>query len=499
MQGLRVSPKNYAVILLLTALIVFIFAYLDILEAIVSQWVGDESAGYNHGFLVLICTVYLLYLKREQFSELTPDPQKTGFIPLALFSIILFFSELSEIQALKMLMMPLLILTSIFTILGKQYFRLALVPVLILVFALPIWKPVLPILQDITTWVTQLNLKILGRPAHVVGNYITVTGGTFLVEEACSGLRFLLISVILTLINSDLNSHNRRQGVALFFIAVALALLANWIRVIIIVVIGDVTNMQSSLVHDHVNFGWMVFLVVVLIPYLAISRLIPQNTLTSREQELADVRSRYKPSYFLMTLLIIMSAPLLRHGLALASTNIFGELEAPVAVANWESNDNIAGSSAWKPNYKNATQELFKSYSGKEGVEIDLHVFHYSEQKQGAELINSENTITDESSWNVVPSSEEQHLIQANQEIKSVNTVEVINSSRQKKLIWYWYDVGGHTTSNQYYAKLFQILAQLQGKNYANLVAISIACAGDCHERQQYLENYISGWQILDD
>ena len=500
MQSPLFFQKNIRIILLLTAGITFILAFSDILVAIVSQWVGAESAGTNHGSLVLVCTIYLLFIKRNELNTLAPDPQRVGFIALALLSILLFLSELTEIQALQMLLMPLLILSLIFTILGKQYLKMVLVPIVILIFALPIWKPVLPILQDVTTWVTEFNLKILSRPVYVVGNYVYVTGGVFLIEEACSGLRYLLIAIILSLINSDLNSHNMRQSATLLLIAIGLAFLANWVRVIVIVVIGDLTNMQNSLVQDHVNFGWVVFLLVVLIPFLFISRLVPANDFKVDKVDLKESKATYRSYYFLVTMLIIISVSLLRHGhqLILRNSSI-EEIEVPVALMDWNGNNNLLADAAWKPDYKNATKELFKSYSESSGVEIDLYISHYAQQKQGAELINAENSIADGKLWSVLPSTEERYLVTNMNAPYRVNTVEIINKSKEKKLVWYWYDIGGYVTSNQYYAKLFQILAQLEGKNYASLIAISIVCEDDCKERQHYLENYVSGWQVIDD
>ncbi len=496
MQSPLISSKSNTAILVVTACVAFILAFYDILVAIVTQWVGDESAGYNHGFLVLLCTVYLLYLKRDQLRELTPDPQKLGFIPLTLLVILLLLAELTEIQALKMLIIPLLVFSSIYIILGKQYLKKMLVPIGIIVFALPIWKPLLPILQDITTWITDFNLSVLGRPAYVVGNYVHITGGVFLIEEACSGLRFLLIATILSLINSDMNFHTRKQTITLLALAIGLAFLANWLRVIIIVVLGDITDMQHSLVHDHVNFGWLVFLFVVLIPYLLIARLVPQPTQVPKSDSEHDTKTLLNSRYFFVTLLVILSVPALRYGLQAGSSASSQEIEIPLALDHWNGNGNVLGKSAWRPDYKNATDELFRSYSGSSGVEIDLHVFNYSEQKQGAELINVENNIADGAMWNVVPSTESRYLISDANQVKKVNAVEVVNNQNERKLVWYWYDIGGFVTSSQYAAKLLQIVAQLKGENYARLTAVSIVCGKSCGEKQHYLEDYVSAWQV---
>lgn len=498
MQYPLLFQKNAKLILILTAVIVFILAFWGILTRLATQWAGAEWAAYNHGFLVLLCTIYLLFKKRSEFENLTPAPQRVGFVPLVFLSILLFLAELAEIQSLQILIILLIILASIFIVLGKEFLKLAFVPMGILLFAIPVWTPILPVLQDITTWITEVNLKILGRPVFVDGNYIHVAGGVFLIEEACSGLRFLLIASILSMVNSELNSYTVKQGAVLFLVAVALAFLANWLRVIIIVVLGDMTNMQHSLVQDHLNFGWVVFLFVVLIPFLLISRLVPEHAILVQKSGLHDAKKSYCPQYFLMTLLVIISVPFLRYGHELILKRDIADIEAPLAVGNWNSNNNSLSNGAWKPGYKNATRELFRSYQGVSGTEIDLNIFHYDEQRQGAELINEENSITNNVVWSEMPSGEYKYFITNNKSIKSVNAIEIMNISNNRKLVWYWYDVGGYITSNKYYAKAFQIFSQLQGKNYGDLIAISVLCEEECKEKEQYLEDYVSGWREVD-
>lgn len=499
MQFPVIFQKHSRIILLLVAALIFILAFHNIFSVVVSQWTGEESAGSSHGPLVLICTLYLLILKRDQFRKLAADPEPIGFLLLALLLIVLFLAELTEISALQMFIMPLLVLSSIYILLGKQYLKITLVPITIMFFALPIWGPVVPTLQDITTWVTEFNLNVLGRPVYVVGNYLNVTGGVFLIEEGCSGLRFLLIAVILSLINSDLNSHSVKQGIVSLLVAVGLALLANWVRVIIIVVLGDMTNMQHSLVHDHGDFGWVIFLFVVLIPFLLISRIISRPTIETvkTKESWSAAKATPRPHYFIITMLMIISVPLLRYGTQLISKDFNEEIELPSAFTNWDSNDSVPRNGSWKPGYKNASREIFKSYSGSSGVEVDLFLFHYSQQEQGAELINVENDIADGILWKVIPETELQYPVPGSDDITKVNEAEVINNSYEKKLVWYWYDVGGHITSSPVYAKIFQIFAQLQGNNYANLMAISIECETECKEMRHYLEKYLLDWQRL--
>jgi exosortase/archaeosortase family protein len=56
-----------------------------------------------------------------------------------------------------------------------------------------------------------------------------------------------------------------RRRLLLFAVAVVVGMVANWIRVYVIIVAGYVTDMQHYLVQvDHLAFGWAVFSVAFL-------------------------------------------------------------------------------------------------------------------------------------------------------------------------------------------------------------------------------------------
>ena len=44
----------------------------------------------------------------------------------------------------------------------------------------------------------------------------------------------------------------------------------------------------------------------------------------------------------------------------------------------------------------------------------------------------------------------------------------------------YWYDVGGHLTSNSYLAKMYQVLALLENRADGTAIILSAPCIGDC-------------------
>ncbi len=48
------------------------------------------------------------------------------------------------------------------------------------------------------------------------------------------------------------------------------------------------------------------------------------------------------------------------------------------------------------------------------------------------------------------------------------------NSKNEKRLVWYWYNIGGQLTVNKYEAKALQLAGLLMGQPQAYMVAVSV-------------------------
>ncbi len=116
---------------------------------------------------------------------------------------------------------------------------------------------------------------------EVEGVFVYLIGvGTFEVAHGCSGLRYLLVGgQALVLIYGELYLSRLRSRITLFCLGgVAFALLANWIRVFVIIYMGGYeTNMQSGLIEDHENFGWWVFAGTLVPPLYFLARQLEKR------------------------------------------------------------------------------------------------------------------------------------------------------------------------------------------------------------------------------
>lgn len=142
---------------------------------------------------------------------------------------------------------------------------------MLLIFAVPVWDDLSPLLQHITVFFNNIFLQLAGIQATIKEFYIMLEVGTFLVEDGCSGVRYLMVALFLASFYGQLHYRSYMATVQLVLISALLSMLANWIRVFGIIAAGHYTNMETSLVEDHELFGWVVFVIFTLIPLFYIS------------------------------------------------------------------------------------------------------------------------------------------------------------------------------------------------------------------------------------
>ena len=96
---------------------------------------------------------------------------------------------------------------------------------------------------------------LLGIPAQVEGNLIRVSNGLVGVNEACSGIRSLQTALMIGLLFGELKRLSVLRRVALVAGAVAIALLANFIRAVFLVSVAATKNISEvSRWHDIAGY-----------------------------------------------------------------------------------------------------------------------------------------------------------------------------------------------------------------------------------------------------
>jgi exosortase len=269
-------------VLLLAAL------WVGLCRELSGEWSLNEQ--YNFGWFVPFFALYLFWLRwqdrpagevRGQKSEVRSQTLIAAAIaiislflllPVRLFEIANpEWRLLAWIHALAVVTLTLLLL---WWAGGKAWLRHFAFPVAFLFVAVP-WPTMLetPVIQGLMRVVARVAAEaamLLGTPAQVEGNLIRVTNGLVGVNEACSGIRSLQTSLMIGLLFGELKRLSVLRRVALVACAVAIALLANFVRAVFLVRIAATENLSEvGRWHDIAGYSIiaLVFLATMAIAY----------------------------------------------------------------------------------------------------------------------------------------------------------------------------------------------------------------------------------------
>ena len=245
------------------------------------RWFSPDDP-FSHGWLIGSIAIILLASTTARMDFTDTKPAYIGILPLAGLAAGCHLFNLVSIASLQMALLPLLLLFAYWLVLGWNLTRKLLFPVLFLYFAVPVWAPVTMILQAITTHINGFLLGLGGISFAIDGNQITIPVGTFEVAGGCSGLKYFLTSSSLAALYSYLYLPRNRSRAILLLSAVLLAMLTNWIRVFVIVLVGYFTDMKHPLIKDHNNFGWLLY-AASLVPFYFIAHKLTPSALPAAE------------------------------------------------------------------------------------------------------------------------------------------------------------------------------------------------------------------------
>ncbi|MBV9481334.1 MAG: exosortase [Acidobacteria bacterium] len=231
-------------------------------EVISAFHVWMNSDAYNHCFLVVPVAAYLAWNRRNEIAATRPSPAPwIAVLAVPLAGAWLFAERLGIMEGRQLFAMALFQIL-VAALLGFSTWKMLSAPLLYLFFLVPFGEFLVPALQVLVVHVTKAGLSLLGIPNYVTGISIEIPEGSFLVHQACSGLRFLVASAAFAALFACVffTSPLRRAG----FITAALvvAILANCFRVIGTILIAHFMGNAEAIEAGHVLWGWLLYVII---------------------------------------------------------------------------------------------------------------------------------------------------------------------------------------------------------------------------------------------
>ena len=241
--------------------------FLPECQAAVRVWI--ESTAYGHCFLVIPIAAYLAWDRRESVRGLAPRPAPALLLLGLPLPVAWFVAERLGIMEGRQLVALGFAELLFLSILGWQLFRAMMGPLLYLVFLVPFGAFVTPALQSFTAHFIDGGLTVLGIVHFSSDMYIEISAGTFFVAEACAGLRFLIASVAFGVFYALLNYRSPGRRILFIGASIVVPIVANGVRALGIVTLGQVLGSAEAAAADHIIYGWVFFSAVMLLLVVA--------------------------------------------------------------------------------------------------------------------------------------------------------------------------------------------------------------------------------------
>jgi exosortase len=270
-DAVPIRGKHFSPALALTVLFVGGLWFV-LCRQLSGEWSVNEQ--YSFGWFIPFFALYLFWLR---WQDAPPAPianrqwqiANAAALPIAIATLLLLLPVrlfeianpewrlLAWIHALAVVTLTLFV---IWCVGGLAWLRHFAFPVAFILVAVPwptmVETPIIQSLMRVVAGVAAETAMLLGIPAHVEGNLIGVSNGLVGVNEACSGIRSLQTSLMIGLLFGELKRLSIGRRIALIAGAIAIALFANFVRAVFLVVIAATKNISEvSRWHDVAGYA----------------------------------------------------------------------------------------------------------------------------------------------------------------------------------------------------------------------------------------------------
>jgi exosortase A len=444
--------RHYLVVLVAGAVMLAILAaFGETTRSMIGIWLSSET--FSHAFLVAPISLWLVWQRRAELASTPIRPYWPGLLFVAAAGFLWLFGSLADANVVKHFALVLIIQSAVLAVFGLAVARTLAFPLLFLLFAVPFGEAFVPKLMDWTADFTVLALRLTGVPVYREGNNFVIPSGHWSVVEACSGIRYLIASLMAGTLFAYLMYKSYWRRAVFVVAAILVPILANWLRAYLIVVIGHVSANELATGVDHLIYGWVFFGIVLLGLFWVGAKYREDDetpAIGAGAPSAGDPDRR--PLGWAALAAVVVAVVWSPLSMALMA----GDAERPRSLPpiqgshGWEP----VGQGpvmAWRPHFSGQRAELSQMFArGSDRVVVTI--FYYAAQAQGGELINSGNVLitTNDPHWHEVDRG--QVDLRATEARMQMRTATLGGAQGRFDVAW-WYWVDGRTTISDVLAK----------------------------------------------
>jgi exosortase A len=447
--------------------------YAGTFASMMNVWANSTT--FVHGYFILPISAFVIWQKRSALHIESARPSLVGFgFLLAAVFFWLLASE-ANVQVGEHLAFIAILCTSIWAALGTDIARAIRFPLLFAFFAAPFSEVLIPPLMAWTAVFTVWALDITGIPVYLEGYHFSLPSGNFEVAEACSGIRYLLVTVVLGIFFAYERFSTLKGRIVFVLSAAIVMVVANGIRAYLIVLIAHYSAMEYGTGQDHIYFGWFIFFCAILLTFWvgtrfsdrSASEVTPHAAKVPRNGEVQEGHWRSMILWLIVAYAVIGIGPLAQQMTRSLPTGTSSHSYLPLAAGSWTGP--APPHLEYRPGFRGSTKVFGGSYLNRSEL-VEVHGVFFAQQTQGYELIGRENRIFD-SEWRPVKRADTKFIWLDDDRRIRVNRL-VVTDSHNELLLWYWYDISGRQTSSEIAAKLYHAIQNVFARNEGDALLV---------------------------
>ncbi|MFQ5773765.1 MAG: exosortase A [Kiloniellaceae bacterium] len=475
-------------------LVILLALFWTTASSVVKIW--SNSQAFGHGYLILPISGYLMWRERFRLAGTVPWPSLWGVGLCAAATFAWLLSDLAGILVAQQFALVAMVQGLFLTVLGLHAVRTIAFPLFFLFFAVPVGSFLIAPLQDLTAQFLVHLLRLSGFPVYLDGIFLQIPSGSFEVAEACAGLRFLISSVTLGTIFAFVFYRDTWRRLLFVGLSIVVPIVANGFRAFGVILLAHYSDYTLAARADHITFG-LIFLSIVFACLLGLGMTFREPPRPNEPPAPApDPRQRTAGRGFPAVRYVAAAVgALLLAGSASAYSGYVAyrpaggqdiALSPPDAGPAWRRSPEAAAD--WRPNFAHVDADALWTYRAGDR-RVDIYLAYYTRQRQGAEVVNTENRLTGGDPWVRAGTGRVEAIVDGAP--LTVGYKRILSPSG-RRMVWYWYWVDGRFTSSPYVAKLLEIKAKLLGDvQAAAMIAVATDYVGSPPEANRILREFL--------
>jgi exosortase D (VPLPA-CTERM-specific) len=428
---------------------------------------------YSHGLLLPVLSAYLIWRQREDLKQLPFTGSWGGLGLIAAGLILRVIGQATTMATFEHYAFLLVIYGLVLALTGPAVFRRLWMPLLILVFAVPLPSflnnPLSLQLQLVSSQLGVWVIRAAGISVLLEGNIIDLGSYQLEVAEACSGLRYLFPLMTLAFIVACGFRGEIWKRFVIFLSSMPITVVMNSLRIGFIGITVDRFGAQMAEGELHGFEGFFVFMLstaaLVLVAY-ALARLkgpvrlgdvfdlAPRAPIARNDASPAALPAQRLPRPFLAAAILVLC------GAATGYTSLAphvivpvraGFEEFPTRFGEW-----VGRREALEEIYRNRLQlddYVLADYQEPDGVPVNFYVAYYQAQDL-TRAVHSPNDCLPGGGWEIQRLEQRRFPAVGGAPAFPYNRA-VIQLGSTRQIVYYWFQERGRRLTNDYFVRWY--------------------------------------------